>query len=240
MLLGYLDLLFSDPLAFLRVFPIVVTTIGVALLAAITVHEFSHALTSYVLGDTTAKRLGRLSLNPVRHMDPTGTALLFLVGFGWGKPVPVNAAMLRRGRRGMAAVAAAGPFSNVATAFLLSVPIKAGLLAWPIPFLIDPAAPLSGGAVGLLSHILGLSIFFNLILAVFNLLPFYPLDGSNVALGLLPRELARRFARLERYGPVLLVSVIMLDIVARVGVLRAVIGPVVNYLGRVAVGVEFF
>lgn len=240
MLLSYLDLLFSDPLAFLRVFPIVVIIFGIALLGAITIHEFSHALTSYMLGDTTAKRLGRLSLNPVRHMDPTGTALLFLVGFGWGKPVPVNAAMLRRGRRGMAAVAAAGPLSNVAMAFLLSVPIRVGLLAWPIPFLVDPAAPLSGGVSGLLSHLVGIAIFFNLILAVFNLLPFYPLDGSKVALGLLPRDLARRFARIERYGPALLMSVIVLDIVAGVGVLRTVIGPVVNYLGRAAVGVEFF
>ncbi len=240
MLLGYLDLLFSDPLAFLKVFPIVVTTFGVALLAAITVHEFSHALTSFMLGDPTAKRLGRLSLNPIRHMDPAGTALLVLVGFGWGKPVPVNSAMLRRGRRGMAAVAAAGPLSNVATAFLMAVPIRAGLLAWPIPFLVDPAAPLNGGVSGLLSHMVGLSIFFNLILAVFNLLPFYPLDGSKIALGLLPTDLARRFARLERYGPALLMSVIMLDIVARVGVLRTLIGPVVNYLGRATVGVEFF
>ncbi len=240
MLLGYIDLLFSDPLAFLRVFPIVVTTVGLALLGAITVHEFSHAATSYLLGDQTAKRLGRLSLNPIRHMDPTGTALLFLVGFGWGKPVPVNVAMLRRGRRGMAAVAAAGPLSNVLTAFLLSVPIRLGLLAWPIPFWINPIAPLSGGIAGLLSHVLGLSIFFNLILAVFNLLPLSPLDGSKVVLGLLPRELARRFTRLERYGPVLLLSVIMLDIVAGVGVLRSVIGPVVNLFGRATVGVEFF
>ena len=96
MLLSYLDLLFSDPLAFLRVFPIVVTIFGIALLGAITVHEFSHALPSYMLGDPTAKLLVRLSLNPVSHMAPTGTALLSLVCFGCCNPVPVNTDLLRR------------------------------------------------------------------------------------------------------------------------------------------------
>ena len=240
MFLGYVDLLFTDPLAFLRVFPAVVITVGFALLAAITVHEFSHALTSYVLGDQTAKRMGRLSLNPVRHMDPTGTVLLLLVGFGWGKPVPVNPSMLRHGRRGMAAVAAAGPLSNVAMAFLLAVPIRAGIIAWRTPFSFNASAPLSGGLVGLLSQMMGMAIFFNIILAVFNLLPMYPLDGSKIAAGLLPRDLARGFARIERYGPAVLMSVIVVDMVAGIGILRGVIGPVVNYLGRAAVGVEFF
>ena len=85
MLLGYLDLLFSDPLTFLRIFPVVAFTVGFALLVAITIHEFSHSLAAYLLGDSTSKRLGRLSLNPIRHLDPTGTVLLFLVGIWLGQ-----------------------------------------------------------------------------------------------------------------------------------------------------------
>ncbi len=131
MILGYLDLLMSDPLTFLRVFPVVALMVGGSLLIAITVHEFSHSLVAYLLGDQTSKRLGRLSLNPIRHMDPTGTVLLFLVGFGWGKPVPVDDRALRNGRQGMALVSGAGPVSNVMTAVVFALPFRAGLLAWP-------------------------------------------------------------------------------------------------------------
>ena len=90
MLLGSLDLLFNDPLAFLQLFPVIVFTMGTALLLGITVHEFSHAMAATRLGDGTARSMGRLSLNPLRHLDPVGTLLLILVGFGWGKPVLVN------------------------------------------------------------------------------------------------------------------------------------------------------
>ena len=238
MLLATLDLLLSDPLRFLIVFPVMLVNVGSALLVAITVHEFSHALAAFRLGDLTAKRLGRLSLNPIRHMDPMGTALLVLVGFGWGKPVPVNSAALRRGRRGMAAVAAAGPLSNVVTAFLFSLPIKAGVLKWPSSLFLS--SPFELGIEGFISHMIALALFFNLILAVFNLLPFFPLDGSKVAAGLLPRDLARRFMRLETYGPAILLMVIAVDIITGIGILRRTILPVVNYLGYVVVGQRFF
>ena len=238
MLLGSIDLLFSDPLAFLRLFPIVLGVVGLALLVAITVHEFSHALAAFYLGDLTAKRLGRLSLNPIRHLDPMGTALLVIVGFGWGKPVPVNGAALKRGRQGMAVVAAAGPLSNVITAFLFTIPLKTGLLAWRSPFFFD--ASFRTGIEGFLSQIVGFIIFFNIILATFNLLPVFPLDGSNIAKGLLPRDLARSFSRLDRYVPPLLLTVIAVDIFTGAGILRSVIGPVVNYMGQLIVGQEFF
>jgi len=238
MLLGSLDLLFSDPLAFLRVFPIFLATVGFALLLGITIHEFSHALAAYSLGDLTAKRLGRLSLNPIRHLDPMGTALLVVVGFGWGKPVPVNPYTLKRGRQGMAAVAAAGPLSNIITAFLFTIPIKAGLLVWHSPFFFN--ASFQTGIEGFLSDMVGFIIFFNIILAVFNMLPFFPLDGSKVALGLLSRDLAQGFARLERYGPALLLMVIAFDVVTGGGILIRIIGPVINYMGHVIVGQEFF
>lgn len=238
MLLGSLDLLFSDPLAFLRLFPIILATMGFALLLGITVHEFSHALVAYSLGDLTAKRLGRLSLNPIRHLDPMGTALLVIVGFGWGKPVPINPYALRRGRQGMAAVAAAGPLSNVITASLFTIPIRAGGLAWHSPFFFS--ASFQTGINGFLADLVGFIIFFNIILAVFNLLPFFPLDGSRVVLGLLPRDLGRTFARLETHGPVLLLMVIALDVITGAGILSRIMIPVVNYVGHVIIGQGFY
>ena len=237
MILGYLDLLVADPLAFLRVFPVVALMVGGSLLVAITVHEFSHAMAAYLLGDQTSKRLGRLSLNPVRHLDPTGTVLLFLVGFGWGKPVPVDDRVLRNGRQGMALVAGAGPISNVTTAFIFALPFNLGLLTWPYRLF---STSFGGGVEGVLAQLFGAIILFNIILAVFNLLPIFPLDGSKVALGLLPREMARSFVRLETYGPVILMIVIGMDLIVGVGILRVVIGPMVNYVSQVIVGHTFF
>ena len=211
--------------------------VGGSLLIAITVHEFSHSLVAYLLGDHTSKRLGRLSLNPIRHMDPPGTVLLFLVGFGWGKPVPVNDRALRNGRQGMALVSGAGPVSNVMTAVVFALPFQAGLLAWPFRLF---STNFGGGVEGVLAQIFSVIILFNIILAVFNLLPVFPLDGSKVVLGLLPRDMARRFVRLERYGPVILMVVIGLDLIAGVGILRVVVGPVVNYVSQAIVGHTFF
>ena len=237
MILGYLDLLISDPLTFLRVFPVVALMVGGYLIISITVHEFSHSLVAYLLGDPTSKRLGRLSLNPIRHMDPTGRVSLFLVGFGWGKPVPVNDRALRNGRRGMALVSGAGPISNVMTAVVFALPFQVGLLAWPFRLF---STSFGGGVEGVLAQIFSVIILFNIILAVFNLLPIFPLDGSKVVLGLLPRDMARSFVRLERYGPVILMIVIGLDLIAGVGILRMVVGPVVNYISQAIVGHTFF
>ncbi|MBI4232917.1 MAG: site-2 protease family protein [Chloroflexi bacterium] len=207
---------------------------GAALLIGITVHEFSHALAASRLGDTTARRLGRLSLNPLRHLDPLGTAMLLLVGFGWGKPVPVNpVAFGPRARQGMSLVALSGPLANLATAAVVAIPFKAGVLPWG--FLRLSVFPLRGGEE-LLAALLGYVVFYNLILAVFNLIPLAPLDGFSVALGLLPRDLANAFARLERYGPAILLVVILLDMVVGFGILGRVIYPIVNALGNVFVG----
>jgi Zn-dependent protease len=131
-------------------------------------------------------------------------------------------------------VAAAGPVSNIFAAFLFALPIRAGLLAWHSPLAFNPF--LGGGILGLASDVLGFIILFNLILAAFNLLPIFPLDGSKVLLGILPRDMARAFARLEAYGPVLLVLLILMDYITGAGILWRLMGPVINYLGSIAIG----
>lgn len=238
MLLGALDLLFNDPLDFFRLVPPMLVAVGLSLLVAITVHEFSHALVANALGDSTAKRLGRLTLNPMAHLDPMGSAMILMVGFGWGKPVPVNPRFLSGGERsGMAIVSSAGPLSNIVTAMLLSIPIRVGLVEWREPF---RSSLFRGGVEGIIGDLLGYIIFFNVLLAVFNLIPIAPLDGFKVAWGVMPRELATSWARLEPYGPAILLSVIMLDYIARTGILFGVIRPVANTLGLIVVGEEFF
>jgi Zn-dependent protease len=170
------------------------------LLFSLTVHEMAHAWTADRLGDDTARRLGRVSFNPMVHADPIGTVvfpLLALIGnvplIGWAKPVPVNVRRLRNGRRDYVAVAAAGPVSNIAIAFaaaaILSVfpPVSPVMLGEP-----NVTAPLA--------MLLSRAVQLNLLLAVFNLLPIPPLDGGNMLSGLLPSTLAAAFDRLRPYG----------------------------------------
>lgn len=231
MLLGSFDLLLYDPASFVRLTVLVIF----ALLTAITVHEFSHSLIATVLGDGTSRSLGRLSLNPIRHLDPSGAVMMLVVGFGWGKPVPVNHHQLR-GPWGMTLVAAAGPLSNLALAFLVAIPVKLGLLGWSAPGLYRATHVLSGGMREALTDIAGVVIFFNVLLAVFNLIPIYPLDGSRVLGGLLPDSMAESYAKFERFGPLILLGIILGDYVLKLGLLWTVIGPVVTALISLATG----
>ena len=234
MLLRSIDLLFNNPGAFLDVVIVFFAAVAPALLIAVTVHEFSHAVVATYLGDHTARRLGRLSLNPMRHLDPMGAIMMLLVGFGWGKPVPVNPFFLRSGpRTGMSAVSAAGPVSNLITAALCAVPIRAGLVPWHSPFAFSG---LDGPLTGLFADLLGFVIFYNIILAIFNLIPLAPLDGSKVAIGLLPPGPASAMARREAYGPVILLGIIMLDWATNLNLLWGVLRPIVNVVGLVIVG----
>jgi Zn-dependent protease len=203
MLLRNLDLLGDDPAVFFYLVGIV--TVG--LLVAITVHEFGHAFAANLLGDTTARRLGRLSLNPIRHLDPFGTLMIFLVGFGWGKPVPVDyRALGRNPRRGMALVSMAGAASNLITAAIFGALVRAEVVAWHSPrYLHVDGWELASVA----ADIVGFVIFLNLILAVFNLIPIAPLDGFKIVVGLLPARQAQSWAQLERYGPVLLLLLLL-------------------------------
>ncbi len=178
---------------------------------AITLHEAAHALAADRLGDDTARRLGRVSLNPVRHIDPFGTLLLpglllvlSPVVFGWAKPVPVDMRRLRRPKRDMALVAAAGPACNL----LLAI-----LCAW---LLLVPVTLLDGELEAWLVQNLVNAILINLVLGIFNLFPLPPLDGGRIAVGLLPAPLAVRYARLELLGlPILLVLVFVVPAVSR-------------------------
>ena len=232
MLLGSLDLLQDNPSGFFRLAALTVF----ALVSAVTIHEFSHALVSTKLGDTTARHLGRLSLNPMRHLDPGGSIMMIIVGFGWGKPVPVDYHQLSRGHNDLALVAVAGPLSNLIFAFLLAIPFKAGILVPAGLSLNRVTHVMTGGFSQGIADILALVIFFNLLLGVFNLIPLAPLDGSKIIAGLVPPAHTANYAKLQHSGPGLLVAIIMIDYAFGIGVLWGTIGPVVRTLTSIATG----
>ncbi len=165
---------------------------AVALLIAAPFHEFAHGYAANRLGDPTARRAGRLTLNPLAHLDPVGTILLMLTGFGWAKPVPIDPGYFPDWRRGLITVAAAGPIANVVLAILFGLPFKLGLVAAGSP----------------LARPLFVIVFINAVLAVFNLIPVPPLDGSKIMIGLLPGQLGIAYARLQAYGVLILIGLI--------------------------------
>jgi Zn-dependent protease len=214
---------------------VTIAIIAVPIVLAITLHEASHGYVAWKLGDDTAYRLGRVTFNPIKHIDPFGTillpALMYYVSsaagapflFGFAKPVPVNFRRLRNPRRDMVLVAAAGPGINIALA------LASGLALHLVP----------GGSTLIADafhQMLALSIIANVILAVFNMLPLPPLDGGRVAVGLLPYPLSLYLARLERYGIFILLAAIFLLpwLGHQVGVDLDIIGwvlhPLVNYI----------
>jgi Zn-dependent protease len=175
------------------------------ILLAITLHEAAHGIIAWSYGDDTAYKLGRVTLNPLKHVDPFGTIVLPILlyisplpfVFGYAKPVPVAFHRLRKPRRDMVYVAAAGPLSNLILAVI------SALLFHPAALFPDPAADW-------LRQMLLNSIFLNLILAVLNLLPLPPLDGGRIAVGVLPLSLAVPLAKMERYGLILLIAAFFL------------------------------
>ena len=215
---------------------VTVATFFLSIVIAITIHEFSHAWSAYLLGDNTAKSQGRLTLNPAAHLDPAGTALIIIAGFGWGKPTPVNPSYFRSGvQLGTAMVALAGPMSNTVIASILGILVKLGIVGF--------------GAVGfslfsgqnIIEYLVGSIIFINLLLAAFNLLPIAPLDGFKVVLGILPKAHALKWARLEPYGALMLLGIIALSFFApALSVLPLVIRPIVNILSLIVIGGEIW
>lgn len=207
-----------------------------ALLLGICFHEFCHALTASSLGDETAQRLGRLTLNPIAHLDPLGTALMFLVGFGWGKPVPVNGYALRNGpRTGMAMVAAAGPTSNLAVAWAMAIPIRFGWVEYHTPYSLSVFDWTASDYLGLFFTS---GVLLNCTLAIFNFLPLAPLDGFRVWTGLLPIELARPLYRLEPYGMLILMALFFLGPVIGLDFYDNFVRPPVEGLTELMTGIE--
>ena len=190
----------------------------VGLIIGFTIHEFSHALAALGEGDPTARRMGRLTLNPLKHIEPFGFALLLLVGFGWARPVQVDERNLRHGRLGMAWVALAGPLSNFVLAFLLGALIRSGIV--PDGLALDNFPDFLGGLV------LPFVIFYNLALGVFNLIPLPPLDGSKVVGGLLPRALYEPYLSFERYGWLLLLGLVAVNLALNFALDISIIGSV--------------
>ncbi len=204
--------------------PQLISILVLPVLFAIIVHEVAHGWVAKRLGDPTAQRLGRLTLNPIKHIDPIGTilvpAVLLLLHtgfiFGWAKPVPITWENLRHPKRDMAIVAAAGPAANLLMALFWGLVVKIGTLLPPAALWVSK--PLQFMGLG--------GIAVNVLLMVFNLLPLPPLDGGRVAVGLLPGRWAWRLSRLEPYGFMILLALML------TGVLWIVIGPVGNFLAQ--------
>lgn len=192
---------------------------AVILFLAVVLHEYAHGWMAYRLGDPTAKEAGRLTLNPIVHIDPVGTIILpgilillrvlglntFLIG--WAKPVPVNFQRLNHPKTDIIWVGMAGPAVNVILAIIFSQ-----ILRWPVPETIY--------------KFLEIAIFMNLLLAIFNMIPIPPLDGSRLVIGLLPNQLAIPYSRLEPYGIVIVIALMSM------GVLDQVILPIIEWAGR--------
>lgn len=193
-----LQLLFTNPLIFALVF--------LALVISISIHEFAHAYTADRLGDPTPRYLGRVTLNPLAHLDPMGTLLLVVAGFGWGNPVPFNPTSLKHPRRDTALVAFAGPLSNFLLALMLSLVMR----VFEANIVID--------------RFLYLIVFYNLILGFFNLIPVAPLDGFKVVHGLLPIELSFQWIQMERFGIFILLLLLL------TGSIERIVFPLVSFV----------
>jgi Zn-dependent protease len=186
--MGLLNLLIHDPFAFIL--------LAIPLLYSIIIHELAHGWVAYRMGDPTAKMLGRLSLNPLKHLDPIGTVMLFIFGFGWAKPVPVNFNNLRDTHKGMIYVSAAGIIANMLLAFMA--------------FFLDRV--LSPSPAGILAAILYYLAQINIMLAAFNLIPLPPLDGSKILMGFAPAKFQYFLLRVEPYGFFIIIGLLYLDV----------------------------
>jgi Zn-dependent protease len=202
----------ADVVAFVRL----LTVAAIPVVFGITLHEVGHGWMARRFGDRTAELLGRLTLNPLKHIDPVGTVIVPLMMawlggflFGWAKPVPINPGAMRNPKRAMIAVAAAGPGANLLMALMWAVTLH----------LAGPIGEVSPGAQDFLIRMASFGIFFNILIGLFNLLPIPPLDGGRVLRGVLPEQLGRRLDVIEPYGLIIVIALLAL------GVLDQVLGP---------------
>ena len=210
---------------------------AVAVIPALTFHEFAHAWAAYRAGDDTAYRMGRLSLNPLVHLDPIGTIMLFFGPIGWAKPVPINPANFRRPRRDEIIVSIAGVSTNAMLAILWAVVL--GVFFWVENYQAGQAATGTNQAsqfVSVMQDIAIWSIFINVALAIFNMIPIPPLDGSHVLGHMLKGEAALRYAQLARFGPFLLIAFVVFNMQTHVlrDLITAVVKPLIILAAMVA------
>jgi Zn-dependent protease len=178
-------MLFGDPRIIIYLIPVV--------LISLSFHEFSHAYVSYKLGDPTAKNLGRLTLNPLKHLDILGTIMILLSRFGWAKPVPINPLYYKDRRKGVMLVSLAGPLSNILLAFIFSFPMLYIQGMYGVPKIISP------NVAAIIYNFSSIFYIININLAVFNILPIPPLDGSKILAGLIPSSRYYRIMQYENY-----------------------------------------
>ena len=196
------------------------------LLFALTFHEFSHAYVATRLGDPTARLLGRLTLNPIAHLDVVGTLVFVMTQrIGWAKPVPIDERYLKHPRRDIMYIALAGPISNLILALVFGTIVR---FAAPMPLTSVAQRVLITMAEG--------SVIVNLGLMAFNLIPIFPLDGSRILTGLLPRLWAERYRELDRVGPFILLGIVVLGMTTGVNLFSYVVYPVIYVLGRAFTG----
>lgn len=187
-----------------------------ALLIALTIHEYAHARAAVSQGDPTPRVLGRLTLNPIPHLDPMGLIMLWIFKFGWAKPVPINPGNFRNWREGMVITSLAGPLSNIAVALLTAILVA---VLKGAGFNFAPAV----------STVIFYTYWYNIIFAVFNLLPFPPLDGSKVLAVFLPARYRHILERVEQYGPFLLLALVYLGVVGKIaGPLMGLVDTSIN------------
>lgn len=201
-----LSTLFTNPFVFL--------IWAISLVIALTIHEYAHAKVADTLGDPTPRANGRVTLDPRAHLDPLGTILILVVGFGWGRPVEFDPYNLRNPKRDTALIALAGPASNIVLAIILS--ILASFL----------------GADNLIASIIPLMIMMNISLAIFNLVPVFPLDGEKILHGILPAELALEYSRaMHQYGTLILIM-LLLPIAGGTSPISALISPAISFVSN--------
>lgn len=199
------------------------------ILLALTFHEYAHAFVADKYGDDTAKQSGRLTLNPLAHLDLLGTIMIFIVHFGWAKPVPVNPYRLRNPKKDMLWISAAGPFANMVLALISGILLR-------LIFAIA-GAPDGRSIIGLLTFMVFMSLQINLALAIFNVLPIAPLDGSKILFGLLPAKHEDKIYFLERYGPFILIGLIIFGRATGVPILGGLIWPFVGLFSKIFAGI---